>query len=102
MVKEAHDDIPAKSYVSQKMPYISNYMSWIFLHDKTKAERADDVKARLILEKLEEDDAKSKAQQEMSVCIEKQEECQKEFTRSFNALQVQLSVTSKNWKNFDD
>lgn len=94
MVKEAHDDITAERYVSQKISYKSNYkLSWLFLHDKAKAEKADDVKARLILEKLEEDDAKTKAQQEMVVCIEKQEDSQKEFTRSTNALQVQLSLS---------
>lgn len=42
-----------------------------------------------MLEKLEEDDAKTKAQQEMLACVEKQEECQKEFTQSVNAMQVQ-------------
>lgn len=69
---------------------------------KTKAERADDVKARLILEKLEEDDAKSKAQQEMLVCIEKQDECQKEFTRSFNALQDEILKLGKHRQDLLD
>ncbi|XP_028250244.1 N-myc-interactor isoform X2 [Parambassis ranga] len=48
---------------------------------KTKFEKADDMKARLLLEKLEEDDAKTKAQQEMMACIEKQEKNKKEFSQ---------------------
>lgn len=47
------------------------------------------MKARLILEKLEEDEAKTKAQQEMFACVKKQEDCQKEFSQSMNAVQVQ-------------
>ncbi|XP_036965857.1 N-myc-interactor [Acanthopagrus latus] len=62
---------------------------------RAKAEKADDVKARLILEKLEEDDAKTKAQQEMVVCVEKQEDSQKEFTRSTNALQDEILKLGK-------
>ncbi|XP_041806380.1 N-myc-interactor [Chelmon rostratus] len=62
---------------------------------KTKAEKADDVKARLMLEKLEEDDAKTKAQQEMLACVEKQEECQKEFTQSVNAMQDKILQLGK-------
>uniref|UniRef100_A0A8C9YQ44 NID domain-containing protein n=1 Tax=Sander lucioperca TaxID=283035 RepID=A0A8C9YQ44_SANLU len=53
-----------------------------------KAERADDVKARLILEKLEEDEAKAKAQQEMLAYVKKQEECQKDFSQSMDAVQL--------------
>ena len=48
------------------------------------------MKTRLILEKLEEDEAKTKAKQEMLACVKNQEECQKEFTESMNAVQVQL------------
>lgn len=59
---------------------------------KTKAERADDVKARLILEKLEEDDAKTKAQQQMFAYVKRHEECQEEFIQSLNAMQVQSSL----------
>ncbi|XP_070694834.1 N-myc-interactor isoform X2 [Pempheris klunzingeri] len=54
---------------------------------KIKAEKADDVKARLILEKLEQDEAKMKAQQEMVACAKKQEECQNKFKQSMKALQ---------------
>lgn len=57
---------------------------------KARVEKADDVKARLILEKLEEDETKTKAQQEMLACVKNQEECQKEFTESIDAVQVQL------------
>ncbi|KAG8000999.1 N-myc-interactor, partial [Nibea albiflora] len=53
---------------------------------KIKVEKADDVKARLVLEKLEEDDVKMKAKQEMMACIIKQEAYQKEFTESLKAV----------------
>lgn len=59
---------------------------------KIKVEKADDVKARLILEKLEEDEAKGKAQQEMLACVKKQEDCEKEFTQSMSTVQVQSSL----------
>ncbi|XP_074514366.1 N-myc-interactor [Sebastes fasciatus] len=62
---------------------------------KTKADKADDVKARLILEKLEEDEAKAKAQQEMMACVKKQEECQKEFSQSMNAVQDEIQKLGK-------
>lgn len=53
-------------------------------------EKADDVKARLTLEKLEEDDAKTKAQQELNACLKNQKECQKEFEQSMSTVQVHL------------
>ncbi|KAL6101070.1 nmi [Pungitius sinensis] len=57
---------------------------------KTKAEKADDVKARMILEKLEEDEAKSKAQQELVAHGKKLEECQKESTERLNTVQAEI------------
>ncbi|TKS67909.1 N-myc-interactor [Collichthys lucidus] len=57
---------------------------------KTKVEKADDVKARLVLEKLEEDDVKTKAKQEMMACITKQEEYQKEFIESLKAVKEKI------------
>ncbi|XP_054470939.1 N-myc-interactor isoform X2 [Anoplopoma fimbria] len=57
---------------------------------KIKAEKADDLKARLILEKLEEDEAKGNAQQEMLAYLKRQEECQKEFTQSRSAVQEEI------------
>lgn len=45
-----------------------------------------------MLEKLEEDDIKTKAKQEMMACITKQEEYQKEFTESLQAVKVQSSL----------
>ncbi|KAK9538145.1 hypothetical protein VZT92_005698 [Zoarces viviparus] len=57
---------------------------------KTKAEKADDVKARLILEKLEEDEAKEKAKQEMMAHVKKQEECQKEFKLNMSTVQEEI------------
>ncbi|XP_034741084.1 N-myc-interactor [Etheostoma cragini] len=62
---------------------------------KAKTERADDVKARLILEKLEEDEAKAKAQQEMLAYFKQQEECQKDFNQSMNAVQEQSLQLSR-------
>lgn len=48
------------------------------------------------MEKLEQDEAKTKAQQEMMACSTKQEECQKEFLQSMNAVQVQLKSSTHN------
>ncbi|KAI3355944.1 hypothetical protein L3Q82_004495 [Scortum barcoo] len=62
---------------------------------KIKVERANDVKARLILEKLEEDEAKTKAQQEMSAYVKRQEECQKEFTQSMTTVQDEILKLGK-------
>ncbi|XP_010752904.1 N-myc-interactor [Larimichthys crocea] len=62
---------------------------------KTKVEKADDVKARLVLEKLEEDDIKTKAKQEMMACITKQEEYQKEFTESLQAVKEKILELGK-------
>ncbi|XP_068581310.1 N-myc-interactor [Cebidichthys violaceus] len=57
---------------------------------RIKVEKADDVKARLILEKLEEDEAKAKAKQEMLAHLKKGEECQKEFTQSIKTVQEEV------------
>ncbi|KAL3056813.1 hypothetical protein OYC64_019316 [Pagothenia borchgrevinki] len=55
---------------------------------KTKAEKADDVKARLILEKLKEDEAKDKAMKECLACVEKEKDC--DFTQSMKAVQEEI------------
>lgn len=57
---------------------------------KNKTEKADDLKARLILEKLEEDEAKDKAKKDMMACIQKQEDCKTEFTQSLSAVQDKI------------
>ncbi len=62
---------------------------------KAKAEKADDVKARLILEKLEEEDAKKNAQQEMATCVERNKECQKELTQKVDAVDDELRKLGK-------
>lgn len=62
---------------------------------KAKVEKAHDVKSRLILEKLEEEEAKSKAQQEMLDCAKNQEECQKEFNESMKAVQDEIQKLGK-------
>lgn len=61
---------------------------WILL--KNEAEKAEDMKSRLILEKMEENDAKTHAQQEMLACVAKLEEYQRECTQSIDAVQVIL------------
>ncbi|XP_062288402.1 N-myc-interactor isoform X1 [Scomber scombrus] len=57
---------------------------------KAKVEKAYDVKARFTLEKLEEDEAKIKAQQEMMACLKNQEECQKEFIETTKEVQDEI------------
>lgn len=48
------------------------------------------MKTRLVLEKLEEDDAKSNAQQEMNACVKNQQKTQDEFNQSMRTVQVHL------------
>ncbi|TDH07250.1 hypothetical protein EPR50_G00121600 [Perca flavescens] len=69
---------------------------------KAKAEQADDKKARLLLEKLEEDEAKAKAQVEMMAYVKKQEECQKDFSQSMDALQDQIQQLARRKKDLQD
>ncbi|XP_028993109.1 N-myc-interactor [Betta splendens] len=57
---------------------------------KSKVEKADDAKSRLIMEKLEEDELKAKAKQEMFILVNKQEECDKEFNHSMTALKGEI------------
>nr|XP_020462298.1 N-myc-interactor [Monopterus albus] len=57
---------------------------------KAKTEKADDAKSRLIVEKLEEDEAKEKAKQEMMALVQKQEECRKEFSQSLIAVKDKI------------
>ncbi|XP_058510737.1 N-myc-interactor [Solea solea] len=58
---------------------------------KLKVEKADDVKSRLIVEKLEEDEIKEKAKQDLNDLIKKQDDCKKEFNQSMNILQDDIS-----------
>ncbi|XP_026150926.1 N-myc-interactor [Mastacembelus armatus] len=62
---------------------------------KTKTEKADDVKSRLIAEKSEEDETKEKAKQEMLVWAKKHEDCQKKFTQDMGTLQDEITVLAK-------
>ncbi|KAK5921450.1 hypothetical protein CgunFtcFv8_025155 [Champsocephalus gunnari] len=55
---------------------------------KTKAEKADDVKARLILDKLKADEAKDKARKECVACAHKEKDC--DFTQSMEAVQEEI------------
>lgn len=54
-----------------------------------KSEKAEDEKFRLIFEKSKEDDARTAAQKEMMFYLKQQEDCEKEITQSFQAVQVQ-------------
>lgn len=66
-----------------------------FQLSKIEAEKAEDMKSRLILEKLEENDAKTHAQQEMLAYVGKFEEYQKEFAQSIDAVQNDLLKLGK-------
>ncbi|KAM3607536.1 uncharacterized protein V6R79_009353 [Siganus canaliculatus] len=62
---------------------------------KAKAEKADDVKARLMLEKMEEDDSRTTAEREMLVYVHKQEGNQKKFSQNFNMVQDEIQKLEK-------
>lgn len=62
---------------------------------KKKTEKADDLKARLILEKLEEDEAKEAAKKDMMAFLKKQEDCKTEFTQSRSAVQDEIQKLGK-------
>lgn len=57
--------------------------------------RADDTKSRLVVEKLEEDEAKEKAKKEMNDWITKLQGCQRDFTQTLSAVQVGLLSSLK-------
>lgn len=46
------------------------------------------MKSRLILESLEEDEAKKEAQEEMLACMKQQESLKEEFTQNMKEVQV--------------
>lgn len=60
----------------------------IFSSIQTKVEKAEDLKSRLILESLEEDEAKKAAQEEMLACMKQQESLKEEFTQNMSKVQV--------------
>ncbi|XP_071340791.1 N-myc-interactor isoform X2 [Trachinotus anak] len=60
-----------------------------------KAEKADDVKSRLIVEKLEEDEAKEEAKKEMMAWVKKQDECRRDFTQSLSSVQDEIGELAK-------
>ncbi|XP_040913614.1 N-myc-interactor [Toxotes jaculatrix] len=62
---------------------------------KTKVEKADDVKSRLIVQKLEEDETKEKAKQEMLALFGEHDKRRKEFIQSQSAVQDEISKFSK-------
>lgn len=64
----------------------------VYVYIKIKVEKADDVKARMILEKLDEDELKENAKQEMMAKAEKQESCQKEFNQDLEKVKVCLTL----------
>ncbi|KAM9709589.1 N-myc-interactor [Menidia menidia] len=61
---------------------------------RVKLEKADDMKARLILEKLEEADNKAKAQQEMMAYLKKQEKIKEECDQSMKVVQDEIQRRS--------
>lgn len=62
---------------------------------QTKVEKADDTKSGLVVEKLEEDEAKEKAKKEMNEWITKINGCQKDFTQNLSIVQVGLLSSLK-------
>ncbi|CAB1421862.1 unnamed protein product [Pleuronectes platessa] len=62
---------------------------------KTKVERADDVKSRLIMEKLEEDEAKKIAKTEMTALLKEGAECVEDFNQRMSAVKEEILKLSK-------
>ncbi|XP_029386326.1 N-myc-interactor [Echeneis naucrates] len=62
---------------------------------KSKVEKGDDLKSRLIVEKLDEDEAKAKAKQEMISWIEKKDKFQGDFTQSLSSVQDKIEKFAK-------
>ncbi|CAN9498056.1 unnamed protein product [Ophioblennius macclurei] len=65
---------------------------------KTKVVKADDLRAMLVLEKLDEDEKKRKIQQEMIACLKQQEEHQKALSLKMNEAQAELQVQEEHKK----
>uniref|UniRef100_A0A667Y0J3 NID domain-containing protein n=1 Tax=Myripristis murdjan TaxID=586833 RepID=A0A667Y0J3_9TELE len=57
---------------------------------ETLVEKADDVKARVLLEKLAEDESKMKAQKDMTAICKKQEQCQQDFRKTMEAIKHEI------------
>lgn len=95
--RPTNGDVDAEKEGSEFKEAQKELSSW-----KTQTEKADDVKARLILEKLEEDEAKTKAQQEMLAFVKKQEEGQREFTQSMNTVQDEILKLGQRRQNLLD
>ncbi|KAM6978384.1 N-myc-interactor [Tautogolabrus adspersus] len=66
---------------------------------KNKTKEAEDVKARLTLEKLNEEDVKMKAQQEMMARSKEQEELKEEFNERRMEVQKEINVLGKHNQN---
>lgn len=62
---------------------------------KAKVEKADDTKSRLLIEKLEADEAKVEAKREMNDWMEKLNGCHSDFKESLRAVQVGSLSTLK-------
>lgn len=56
------------------------HMCSFLLHIKTKTEKANDEKDRLLLKKMEESDTKAHAQRKVFDLMKGQEECKEEFS----------------------
>lgn len=55
-----------------------------------KVEKADDVKARLVMEKLEEEEAKRTAKEQMMTYANKRMECEKKFHENLKEIQCEV------------
>lgn len=69
---------------------------------RMKVEKADDVKTRLVVEKLEEEEAKKKAQVEMISYANKRVECEKQFHENLKEMQSQICQLGKRKQDLMD
>lgn len=72
------DIIVSRSSLSYRIA--SHRLCSSLLHIKTKTEKANDEKDRLLLKKMEESDTKAHAQQKVFLLMKGQEECKEEFS----------------------
>lgn len=57
---------------------------------QAKVKEADDVKTRLIFDKVDVDDVKTKAQKEMTDLLQKRDEAQREFAANMSRQEVKF------------
>ncbi|XP_029980501.1 N-myc-interactor [Sphaeramia orbicularis] len=69
---------------------------------KVKVEKADDVKTRLVMEKLEEEEAKRKAKEQMMTYANKRQECEKKFNENLKEMQSEVCQLGKRKQDLMD